>query len=235
MSKGLLEKTIEENSLSQELADEYLKIYIADIDWIPHMKKLWNNFYNKSQDKDQASEMVKKAISCAILLPVIDNTTIPNPPHRLLFWCTGWVQFNERDWFALFKETIQTDLEIKNNRKEVIKSGIIDPIDYSPMSRQAFNWLYERAYNSGQITEENKALVTEKLKNIVRIYGGAVVCSIFINHESFLEKVINWRSGYFFEKQIHRAYTVEKINKIKNMEFRKTNSDYIKKPTKEIK
>lgn len=235
MSKGLLEKTIEENSLSQELADEYLKIYVADIDWIPHMKKLWNNFYNKSKDQAQASEMVKKAISCAILLPSVDNTTIPNPPYRLLFWCTGWVQFNERDWFSLFKETIEKDLEIKNYRKEVIKSGIIDPIDYSPMSRQAFNWLYERAYNSGEITEENKAVVTEKLKNIVRIYGGAVVCSIFINHENFLDKVINWRSGYFFEKQIHRAYTVEKINKIKNMEFRKTNSDYIKKPNKEIK
>ena len=226
MSKGLLEKTIEENSLSQELADEYLKIYIADIDWVPHIIKLWNNFYNKSKDKEQANEMVKKAISCAIL---------PNPPHRLLFWCTGWVQFNERDWFSLFKETIEKDLEVKNYRKEVIKSGIIDPIDYSPMSRQAFNWLYERAYNSGEITEENKTVVTEKLKNIVRIYGGAVVCSIFINHENFLEKVINWRSGYFFEKQIHRSYTVEKINKIKNMEFRKTNSDYIKKPNKEIK
>jgi len=44
-----------------------------------------------------------------------------------------------------------------------------------------------------------------------------------------LEKVINWRSGYFFEKQIHKIYSVDKIIKIKNMEFTKTNSNYIKK------
>jgi hypothetical protein len=229
VSKNLLEKMIQDNSLSAELADEYLKIYIADIDWIPHITKLWNNFYNKNKDEEQSKELVKKAISCTVLLPITDNTQIPNPPHRLLFWCTGWVQFNEKDWFSIFKETIEKDLEIKNNRKEVISSGIIDPIDYSPITRQAFNWLYEKAQASGDITEENKDLVVSKLTNLVKIYGGAVICSIFLNHENLLDKVLNWRSGYFFEKQIYKVYSVEKIHKIKSMEFKKTNSSYIRK------
>ena len=229
MSKNLLEKTLEDNSLSVELADEYLKMYVADIDWKPHIQKLWNNFYNKNKNEEESKNLVKRAISCAILLPITDNTQVPDPPHSLLFWCTGWAQFYERDWFDLFKETIKKDIEIKNNRKQVISSGIIDPIEYSPMTRQAFNWLYEKAESSGEINDDNKEVVVTKLKNMVKVYGGAVICSIFVNHQSLLDKVLSWRNGYFFEKQIYKVYTVEKIHKIKKMEFSKTNSSYIKK------
>ena len=210
-----LNTVIRDKALPLDVAEKYLNLYIGEADWKTHISKLWMNLENKNKNSDISKEDIKRAISCTMLLPTMERTNIPDPVHLILFWCPTWNQYKERDWFSLFKETIEKDLEVKNYRKEVIKSGIIDPIDYSPMSRQAFNWLYERAYNSGEITEENKTVVTEKLKNIVRIYGGAVVCSIFINHENFLEKVINWRSGYFFEKQIHRAYTVEKINKIK--------------------
>ena len=229
MSKNLLEKTLEDNSLSVELADEYLKMYVADIDWKPHIQKLWNNFYNKNKNEEESKNLVKRAISCAILLPITDNTQVPDPPHSLLFWCTGWAQFYERDWFDLFKETIKKDIEIKNNIKQVISSGIIDPIEYSPMTRQAFNWLYEKAESSGEINDDNKEVVVTKLKNMVKVYGGAVICSIFVNHQSLLDKVLSWRNGYFFEKQIYKVYTVEKIHKIKKMEFSKTNSSYIKK------
>jgi hypothetical protein len=215
VSKNLLEKTLEDNSLSVELADEYLKMYVADIDWKPHIQKLWNNFYNKNKNEEESKNLVKRAISCAILLPITDNTQVPDPPHSLLFWCTGWAQFYERDWFDLFKETIKKDIEIKNNRKQVISSGIIDPIEYSPMTRQAFNWLYEKAESSGEINDDNKEVVVTKLKNMVKVYGGAVICSIFVNHQSLLDKVISWRNGYFFEKQIYKVYTVEKIHKIK--------------------
>ena len=168
MSKNLLEKTLEDNSLSVELADEYLKMYVADIDWKPHIQKLWNNFYNKNKNEEESKNLVKRAISCAILLPITDNTQVPDPPHSLLFWCTGWAQFYERDWFDLFKETIKKDIEIKNNRKQVISSGIIDPIEYSPMTRQAFNWLYEKAESSGEINDDNKEVVVTKLKNMVK-------------------------------------------------------------------
>ena len=69
--------------------------------------------------------------------------------------------------------------------------------------------------------------VTKKLKNLVSIYGGAVISSIFVSHKNAIEKVTNWRSGYFFEKEIYKIYSLDKIMKIKNMEFTKTNTNYI--------
>lgn len=68
-----------------------------------------------------------------------------------------------------------------------------------------------------------------KLSNLVKAYGGAVICNIFINHKSNVDKVFNWRSGYFFEKQIHKVYSIDQIKKIKLAELNKTNSQYIKK------
>ena len=228
VSKNLLEKVIAENAMPIELAEEYLKLYIADVEWSEHIQKLWGNFYNKNKNEEQSKALVKRAVSCAILLPGMDNTQIPDPPHSLLFWCTAWAQFYERDWFELFKEVVTTDIEIKNNRKQIIELGIIDPIDYSPMTRQAFNWLYDKAESSGCIDVNNKSLVAQKLKNLVTIYGGAVVSSIFISHKGLLPKITNWRSGYFFEKQIYKVYNLEKILKIKKMELAKTNPKYVK-------
>jgi hypothetical protein len=43
-----------------------------------------------------------------------------------------------------------------------------------------------------------------------------------------VDKVFNWRSGYFFEKQIHKVYSVEQIKKIKLAELAKTSNKYIK-------
>jgi len=228
VSKNLLESVIEEDVLPIKLAEEYLRIYVADIEWSSHIKKLWKNFSNKNKTDEECKTLVKKAISCAILLPALENTQIPNPPHSLLFWCTGWAQFNEKNWFDLFKKVVVNDMQIKENRMNLINIGIIDPIDHSPVTRQAFNWLYDEASSTNCINNENKTVVTNKLKNIVSIYGGAVVSSMFMNHPSKIDKVLNWRSGYFFEKQIHKTYTMDKLLKIKNSEFMKTNPSYIK-------
>jgi len=229
VSKNLLESVIEEDVLPIKLAEEYLKIYVADIEWSFHIKKLWNNFSNKNKTEEECKSLVKRAISCAILLPATENTQIPNPPHSLLFWCTGWAQFYEKDWFDLFKKVVVNDIQIRKNRIDLINIGIIDPIDHSPITRQAFNWLYDEAVNNECVNKENKTAVTNKLKNIVSIYGGAVVSSMFMSHQNSIEKVLNWRSGYFFEKQIHKVYTMEKLTKIKKAEFAKTNPSYIKK------
>jgi len=225
----LLEKVIKDDALPVELAEEYLKIYVADIDWTTHINKLWKNFSIKNKDEQECKNLVKKAISCAVLLPSLENTQIPDPPQSLLFWCTAWAQFNERDWFALFKETVEKDIAVKNNRKKIIEMGIIEPIDHSPLTRQAFNWLYDMAESSNCISESNKEHVIKKLKNLVSIYGGAVISSIFVSHRNTIQKVTNWRSGYFFEKEIYKIYTLDKIIKIKSMEFAKTNSNYIVK------
>ena len=52
---------------------------------------------------------------------------------------------------------------------------------------------------------------------------------MFVNHKVFVNKVFNWRSGYFFEKQIHKVYTLDQICKIKSTEIAKINPKYIRK------
>ena len=68
-----------------------------------------------------------------------------------------------------------------------------------------------------------------KLSNLVKAYGGATICNMFVNHKLNIDKVLNWRSGYFFEKQIYKVYSFEQISKIKTAELNKTNQKYIKK------
>jgi hypothetical protein len=52
---------------------------------------------------------------------------------------------------------------------------------------------------------------------------------MFVNHKKNVNNVFNWRSGYFFEREIHKVYSLQDILKIKNTEIEKTNSKYIKK------
>lgn len=224
---------VEDRALPVAVAEKYLKLYVADIDWQPHIANLWKNAVNKSNSQDAAREFIKKAISCAVLLPAIEKIQIPDPPSNLLFWCTGWRQFHERNWFEDFIEVLKDDIQISNNRNKIIQVGVIDPIDVSPITRQAFNWLYEkfRADNmDGSIlSKEQIDDVKVKLTNLVRAYGGAVICNMFVNHKNNIDKALNWRSGYFFEKQIYNVYSTDQIIKIKTAELNKTNQKYIKK------
>lgn len=232
MSVEELQKIITENTLPTNIADQYLKIYIANIDWKPELANLWKNTKAKAKDEEAAREAIKKTIACAMLLPIHDGTAIPDPPKNLLFWCSSWNQYNEKDWFAEFKKIIQKDIEIKENRNKILSIGVINPIDYSPLTRQAFNWLYAAAEESLCITEDNKEDIIKKFQNLVRIYGGAVICNIFLKHQKSVDKVPNWRSGYFFEKEIYKAYNLQQILKIKSLELSKLNTKYIKKLTK---
>lgn len=224
MSTQEIAQCIKDNSLSLDVADRYLKIYIADIDWKVHISSLWRNALNKLKSDDLAKEYVKKTISCATLLPVMENTPIPDPPSNLLFWCTAWNQFDKYEWFNMFVDILTQDLHIIDKRNQLINGGVLNRIDTSPMTRQAFNWLYEKHSSTEAETSSSK----EKFTNIVRVYGGAVVCNMFVNHKLNVEKVFNWRTGYFFEKEIHKVYSLDQIEKIKRAEFNKINSKYIK-------
>lgn len=119
------------------------------------------------------------------------------------------------------------DISIKRN--EIIKFGVIDPIDVSPITRQAYNWIYEKVSEEEFQDKESFEAVKEKIKNLVRAYGGAVICNVFLKHKKNIDDVLNWRSGYFLEKQIHKVYSMDQIVKIKKAELSKTNSKYIKK------
>jgi len=66
------------------------------------------------------------------------------------------------------------------------------------------------------------------MQNLIRIYGGAVVSNLFTNHTSSVDKVFNWRSGYFFEREIYNIYTFDQIKKIKSKEIEKLNPKFVK-------
>lgn len=220
-----LKDLVENETLSLEVANRYLNLYIADIDWSPHISQLWSNAIKKFRNETVAKDHVKKAIACATILPLVQKISIPEIPSNLLFWCTGWKQFNENDWFQMFKGIVKEDLEIIDKRNKCISLGVISRVDAVPITRQAYNWLYEKCSNETDFSKD----VEEKMKNIVRAYGGAVVCNVFVNHKHHVDQVFNWRSGYFFEKEIHKIYKIDEILKIKTKELSKINSKYIMK------
>lgn len=219
---------IEKNTMPMDVAEKYLNIYIGEADWKTHISKLWTNFENKNKNADISREDIKRAISCTALLPTLEKTNIPDPVHLILFWCPTWNQYKEKDWFSLFKDIVKKDIEIQKNHRQLLTLGVIDPIDYSPITRQAYNWLYSHAENSGAVNEKNKDIVSKKMQNLVRLYGGAVISNVFTNHTNSVDKVFNWRSGYFFEREIYNIYTFDQIKKIKSKEIEKLNPKFVK-------
>jgi len=219
---------VDQGNLPIDVAEKYLNIYIGEADWKTHIAKLWTNFENKNKNKDLSREEIKKTVSCAALLPTVEKTNIPDPVHLILFWCPTWNQYREKDWFSLFKNVVKKDIEIQKNHKQLISLGVIDPIDYSPITRQAYNWLYSHAKNSGAVNDKNEEIISKKMQNLIRIYGGAVISNLFTNHTNSVDKVFNWKSGYFFEREIYNVYTFDQIKKIKSKEIEKLNPKFVK-------
>jgi hypothetical protein len=228
MSIQSLEAVVSEGTLSFDVAERYLTIYLGEADWKDKITSLWNLQKKKHSDIVTAKDMVKKAVACACLIPVLEKASIPEDNHQLLFWVTAWAQFKEKDWFSLFQDVIKNDIIIENNRKKILQMGIFEQIDMSPLTRQAYNWMYDKFDQESFSSEEKKKESLEKIKNMVKIYGGAVICNLFTNHKSHIDKVFNWRTGYFIEKEIHKIYTLEQIARIKTAEINKTNKNYIK-------
>ena len=226
-----LQKVVNGESLPTYVADMYLRIYVSDIDWKPHIAKFWANTKNKITEDDSAKMHMRKSIACASLIPIYDKKVIPDPPQNLLFWCPTWSQFNERDWVQMYKKVVEDDIKIRNNRKKLLQYGVVDSIDYLPLTRQAFNWLYTKAEET-KVIGSNKEDLIKKFENLVKIYGGAVICNVFAKHETNISKVLNWRSGYFIEKEIYKIYTPDQISKIKQTEISKIDPKYVKKLTK---
>lgn len=227
MSIQLLEQFVETNVLTVDLADKYLTLYLGEADWKEKLAQLWT-VQSKKLGEDKARDFVKKSVACACLTTVINKSTIPDENHVLLFWVSGWPQFHERDWYELFKETVKSDIQVERDRSLIIREGIFDHIDIPPLTRQAYNWIYEKLDREKFSSSAKKDEAVTKVKNLIRIYGGAVICNLFTNYSSRIDKVLNWRSGYFIEKEIYKVYSVDQIIKIKKAEIQKTNSNYIK-------
>lgn len=220
-------RILEDNQITQPVAQKLLTIYVAENDWWPHVVRLYGQLERK-HGADEARETVKRAVAFTILLPAFDKTIRIDSEHpeNHLFWGPKFHQFNEKDWFEELKKVIVRDQEITEFRRQALALGVIDPIDYQPYCRQAFGWLCEKAEDSGvELTPELK----NKFRQLVMAYGGAVVSYIFEKHRPAVNKVTNWRSGYFFERSIFDVYSLDQVLKIKKAELEKTNSKWIKK------
>ena len=54
MSMKEIEEAIKSNSLPVSVAEKYLKLYIADINWSEHIVMLWKNSTNKFSNETEA-------------------------------------------------------------------------------------------------------------------------------------------------------------------------------------
>jgi len=228
MSIQSMTTVVEDGTMPLDVAEKYLSLYIGECDWNSKIAYLWSTQKKKFKDEDSAKEYVKKSVACACLTLIYNKTAIPEDKSSLLFWVGGWPQFNERDWFSIFREIIKKDLEIDQHRKAVIQLGVFDYIDMSPITRQAYNWLYDLLDKEKFDSQEKREEGIQKIKNLVKIYGGAIICNLFTNHQASVDKVLNWKSGYFIEREIYKVYSVDQIIKIKSAEVNKTNKNYIK-------
>jgi len=223
-----LDSVVQNGTVSFDVAEKYLALYIGESDWKEKLGQLWSVQKKKLKDDEKAKEFVKKSIACACLSPIVNKVTIPDERHVLLFWVSGWPQFNERDWFSMFQDVVKKDIEIEKSRRRIMQLGIFDQIDMSPLTRQAYNWIYDRLDKESFASEEKKNEAVEKIKNLVKIYGGAIICNLFTNYSSHVDKILNWRSGYFIEREIYKVYSFDQITKIKMAEINKTNKNYIR-------
>lgn len=226
-----LQPVIQEE-FSPQRADRYLRVYNADIDWMPHMLSLNRNLVSKL-GQEKGSQQTRQQISCAILLPSLDPSVISDPPQNLLFWCGKYNQFKERDWEQELRQVWKKDDEIDKSRADALDLGIIFPLVYVPIARQAFNWLMDKVTAVSLVapdTDEYR-VIEKKMQNLVYAYGGAVVCSIFLKPElrPRIARIPNWRSGYFFEKLIFEVYKPNEILKIKDQELKKVDKNLVKK------
>lgn len=208
--------------ITSEILAKYLSIYVADIDWGPHL----NNLYQRNRGDAEATK--KRAVQ-GLLLPFYEGKyLIDNKPEDILF--KKYTSFADRDWESEFRKILQQDQKITEFRNKLLDLGIIYPIEYNPNTRQAFRWLRERSEVAGEYTDKTPILFS----NFVYAYGGAAICNIFLKPEleTKLIKLYSWRTAYFFEKLIYEVYTQDQILKIKTHEIekvQKSDSNLVKK------
>lgn len=193
--------------------NNYLQLYVAEIDWVPHLEELVR--------RKQNNDLIKNQIACTILLPSYDKSVLTNPPQNLLFWVAKYTQINDRDWRKELTVIDERNAVYDELKDPLLDLGIIDPLEFHPITRQAYNWLIEKA----EASPDGCSLETaKKFKNLVYIYGGAVICSVFQKPEwqKKIRNLHNWRTGFFFRQLIHEVYpNSNDIIKIKTMEINK--------------
>ena len=223
------EVAVEPNPVSEFLTDkavQYLKIYNADIEWLDYIGELYALLLKKTRNETEAKQRVKQHISFTILAPLEDSSIIKEPYHRLLFGCSSFAKFGEKDWEFELRKIWEHDAKIETHRNQLLSMGIIYPVEYVPMTRQALNWLMERVEDNA-----SREVTKTKMQNLVFAYGGATICNIFLKpeYQTKINKIPNWRTGYFFERLIYEVYKPEQMLRIKEHELNKVDSKLVKK------
>jgi hypothetical protein len=210
---------------------KYLSIYLGEPSlktWEDHIADLYNQ-KKKYLGDEQAKDLVKKNVCFSLMVRYKERARLPDPPQNILFGAEKWTQYDSTDWVAAFHKVQEEDERIKRWRNESLSLGVIYPIEYCPITRQAFNWLYDKAQDTGIITPQNKSDMIEKFQKLVLAYGGNVVCQIFTKNESLVNRdVINWRTNYFFERLIFKVFSIDQVLKIKKQELSRANSKLVK-------
>lgn len=223
---------LKDNKFNESVAKRYLNTYVGfNTDWSVQIDYIWQRILKTKGSNEDHQKLLYRAIACAVLLPAVDRSTYIDiaHPENLLLKISGYKQLQERDWFQLFQDTYRKDMDNEDTRNCALALGVIHPFDLAPYPRQAFNWLYERAERSGVITDDDiKHDISARFENLVQAYGGAVICNVFTRHDGEIKNLVNWRTGYFFERAINNVYTREEILKIKKLELEKTNKNLIK-------
>jgi len=210
--------------------EKYLSLYVADIDWSPILNNL--------RSLGISTEEKWKRVAFSAMLPKYEPTAFKNTDLVNLFnWCFKWQQYNSRDWIAELRDIYITDQKIEDIRNKCLDLGIIYPLHYNPITRQAFNWLMQEAEEKNATIEST--ISTEKLQNLVYIYGGRVICGVFEKPEysTKIKRLPHWRSGYFFERLIHEVYSEKQLLEIKTheiMKLKNSGSNLIKYIGKEV-
>lgn len=209
------------------VAPRYLNLYVGHADWVKELNILKNKIYKKSlKEEISFQEALREVVSCAILLPAadrsiqIDKDHPENHLHRIPYF----QQLSQKNWFELFRKTFQQDVNIDTWRAQALGLGIVTHLDLAPITRQALNWLCTKANENNDMRPDT----VERFKNLVSTYGGTVICNIFSKHQPTLKKVLNWKTGYFFERNIFNVYQPEQVFKIKRAELEKTNPKLVK-------
>lgn len=226
-----LMKFVEDGSIGP-IAKPYLDIYIGEANWNDQMKDIYNSLSRK-HGQESALNILRETIAFGILLPAVDRTVPLGDLNRyVLTVANGYYRSQQSlrdDWVGFFKQVVQKDIENQEHRREILTLGVIDPIEYQPYTREAFNRIFDAAELSGVVTEATKQDITRRIKNTVMIYGGAVIVNLFTRNKDAIKKIVNWRTGYFLERAIFNVYTPDQILKIKRKELEGTNTKLVKK------
>ena len=207
----------------------YLTVYNGDDDWDNQIYRVYKELLRKHSETEAAA-LMRKILACTVLLPTQDRShRNAESPSSLLFKCRYYHQFEEKDWVADFYKVLELDEEIQTHRNKALSLGIVDPVDYAPVTRQAFNWLFDSAVKSGAVTDSNKEHIKTLCQRLVWAYGGTVVCSVFRKEQRKVDQISNWKTNYFFERLIYEVFTPEQILQVKHQELQQVNKKLVKK------